>query len=179
MNQVIPKQRAKKMNKRATSLVEVLIALSIGIGILIPSVALFSTSSKVVEKGRNLSFASSLSRYIIQNMMTMKMDKIVSVPIPGLSVCDDSNENYYFGELFNFKSDNGKFKKGNIGINKDQLPELYNYLARYDFRYSIAVGEANPSDDISDIIKSVTVLITWKEFGVDKVYESHAYIIPR
>lgn len=166
-------------NKRAVTLTEVLIAIAIGMAILVPSVAVFSTSSRVVEKSRNLSFASGLARYIIQGMMTMKMNDITSISAPGVSVCDQTDKNIYFKDLFNMIEQRNDLKKGAIALTHENLPAFYGHLARYEFRYSIYVGEVSPDEVAEDIVKSVTVFISWKEFGVDKSYESHAYIIPR
>lgn len=167
------------MSKKGVSLTEILIALAVGIAILIPTTAMFSTSSKMLEKSSNLTFASGLARYIIQGMMSAPLMSIVDVPIPGISCCDDSDDNVYFRNLFNLKRDVGNLKEGRVYNTLEGNPKFFSRCAKYDFRYSISVGEASPNDVPGDIVKSVSVLITWKEFGVDKVYKAHVYIVPR
>ena len=73
----------------------------------------------------------------------------------------------------------GDLKKGKVTMSMESCPKFYTRLARYEFRYSISVCSVNTNDIDGDIMKSVTVYVTWKEFGVDKVYESHAFIVPR
>ena len=61
------------MKKKAVTLTEVLIALAVGVIILLPTTAMFSTSSRLMEKSSNLGLAAGIARYIIQAMMTMEM----------------------------------------------------------------------------------------------------------
>ena len=165
--------------KKAVTLTEVLIALSIGVVILLPTTAMFSTSSRFLEKSSNLSLASGIARYIIQAMMTMDMNEIKPIDIPGVSLCDDSSRNTYFQTLFELVEDCGSLKRGKVVMGMKTCPKFYARLAKYDFRYSISVCSVNINDVDDDVMKSVAVYVTWKEFGVDKVYESHAYICPR
>ena len=167
------------MKKKAVTLTEVLIALSIGMVVLLPTTVMFSSSSRFLEKSSNLSLASGIARYIIQGMMTMEMEEIKSIELPGVSMCDESDRNTYFRTLFDLAQDCGKLKKGIITMSMKNCPKFYARLAKYDFRYAISVGTAKIKDVDKDIMKSVTVYVTWKEFGVDKVYESHAFIVPR
>lgn len=165
--------------KKAVTLTEVLIALSIGATVLLPVTIMFSNSGRVLEKSSNLGIAAGLARYIIQGMMSMRMNEIISIPIPGVSCCDDSNDNLYLRYIFHLKENCGSLEKGLLSINHEQIPKLYSRLAKYEFRYSVTVSETSPSGEEGDLMKSVSVLISWKEFGVNKVYESHAYIVPR
>ena len=167
------------MKKKAVTLTEVLIALAVGVIILLPTTAMFSTSSRLMEKSSNLGLAAGIARYIIQAMMTMEMKEIKPIDIPGVSICDSSSKNQYFQTLFELADSCGEFQKGKVIMNKDNCPKLYARLARYEFRYSISVCSVNTNDVDDDIMKSVAVYITWKEFGVDKVYETHAFIVPR
>ena len=167
------------MKKKAVTLTEVLIALAVGVIILLPTTAMFSTSSRLMEKSSNLGLAAGIARYIIQGMMTMEMDEIKAIDAPGISMCDTSDRNTYFQTLFELKDACGSFKKGKISISMDNCPKLYARLARYEYRYWISVGFAKNKDIEDDIMKTVTVYVSWKEFGVDKIYETHAFIVPR
>ena len=167
------------MKKKAVTLTEVLIALSIGVVILLPTTAMFSTSSRMLEKSSNLSLAAGIARYIIQGMMTMEMEEIKPIDVPGVSMCDETSRNTYFQTLFELQNDCGSLKKGRVTMGMNNCPKFYSRLAKYDFRYAISVCSVNTSDIDGDIMKSVAVYVTWKEFGVDKVYETHAFIVPR
>ena len=165
--------------KKAVTLTEVLIALSIGVAILIPATAMFSTSSRLLEKSSNLSLASGLARYILQGMMTMESSEIQSIEMPGVSFCDQSEDNVYFQRLFELQTDCGDLKAGKINMGPDSAPKLYARLAKYDYRYYISAVTCNTNGVEGDIMKSVSIYVTWKEFGVDKLYETHAFIVPR
>ena len=167
------------MKKKAVTLTEVLIALAVGVIILLPTTAMFSTSSRLMEKSSNLGLAAGIARYIIQGMMTMEMEEIKPIDIPGVSICDTSEKNQYFQTLFELKDSLGDLKKGRVTMSMKNCPKFYTRLARYEFRYSISVCSVNTNDIDGDIMKSVAVYVTWKEFGVDKVYETHAFIVPR
>ena len=167
------------MKKKAVTLTEILIALAVGVMILLPTTAMFSTSSRLMEKSSNLALAAGIGRYIIQGMMTMEMSEINEIPVPGVSMCDSSDKNQYFQTLFDLKDTCGDLKKGKITMSMKNCPKLYSRLARYEYRYWISVGVAKNSDIDDDIMKTVTVYVSWKEFGVDKLYETHAFIVPR
>ena len=162
------------MKKKALTLTEVLIAISIGIVLFLPTSIMFSNSAKVMEKSSNLTFAGGLSRHIIQKMMTMRMNDIQEIDYPGISFCDDSDDNVYFKDLFDMAEDCGELKKGKISISMEKCPKLYARLARYNYRYYISIAQ------ISDpIVKNVAVCVTWEEFGEHKILKTNAYIIPR
>ena len=72
------------MKKKAVTLTEILIALAVGVMILLPTTAMFSTSSRLMEKSSNLALAAGIGRYIIQGMMTMEMSEINEIPVPGV-----------------------------------------------------------------------------------------------
>ncbi len=167
------------MKKKAVTLTEVLIALAVGVIILLPTTAMFSTSSRLMEKSSNLGLAAGIARYVIQGMMTMEMEEIKPIDVPGVSMCDSSERNTYFQTLFDLKDTCGDLKKGKVTMSMKNCPKLYARLARYEFRYSISVGVVKSKDVDDDIMKTVTVYVTWKEFGVDKLYETHAFIVPR
>ena len=165
-------------NRKAVTLTEVLIALSIAMVIFVPTTMMFSNSAKVMEKSSNLTFAAGLARFILQGMMAMDLKEIVDIKNP-ISCCDTSEDNKYLRYLFNLNSDCGNFKKGKVLIGQDSCPKLYNRLAKFDFRYSVLSVPLILSQKKQEIMSSVKVCIHWKEFGVDKIYESHAYIIQR
>lgn len=170
------------MKKKALTLTEVLIAVSIGVAIFIPTSIMYSNSSRQLEKTSNLSFASGLGRYIVQTMMTMKIDDIKDteqVSPNGISFCDSSDDNIFFNTLFNLKEQTGGLNKGYIKIGADSCPKLYNRLAKYDYRYMIkgTPVQLHGSDD--DKISSVRLSITWKEFGENKIYEYNVVIVEK
>lgn len=167
------------MGKKAVTLTEILIAMTVAMVIIIPTTSMFSTSSKMLEKASNLTFASGLSRYIIQGLMSARMNDIASTPRTEISCCDPSEDNIYFYDLFNLKNDVGSLKKGKVVNSLSSLPNFFSRCAKYDFRYSVSVATANMTSDELDVVKTVEVFISWKEFGVDKAYRSHAYIVPR
>ena len=107
------------------------------------------------------------------------MQEIKAIDVPGVSMCDSSEKNTYFQTLFDLKDTCGDLKKGKVTMSMKNCPKLYQRLARYEFRYSISVGLVQSKDIDDDIMKTVTVYVTWKEFGVDNIYETHAFIVPR
>ena len=167
------------MKKKAVTLTEVLIALAVGVIILLPTTAMFSTSSRLMEKSSNLALAAGIARYIIQGMMTMETKEIKPIETPGVSMCDSSSKNQYFQTLFELNDSVGDLKKGKVKMSMKNCPKFYTRLARYEYRYFITCGDFISKETDDDIMKSVTVYVTWKEFGVDKVYETHAFIVPR
>lgn len=167
------------MSKRAVTLAEILIAMTVAILVIIPTTSMFSTSSKMLEKASNLTFASGLARYIIQGLMSTRIKEIREIPDAGISCCDPSEDNIYFYHLFNLKNQVGDLPKGEIVNSPESLPKFFNRCAKYDYRYSMSCVPLKLSDDEYDVVFSVKVRIQWKEFGVHKSYDSHAYIVPR
>lgn len=155
--------------KKGISLTEILIAMSIALTILVPVINMFSSAGKRVQKGIIFSFAAGLARRISQHLMVMPYDEIQDVPLPGISLCDSSTDPY-FNPLLNF-SDNATGQKS---INQTDLPELFNFLALYDFRYALSVSTVSFGD--GDEIKSVAIIISWRENGKDMLYQTHVYI---
>lgn len=161
------------MNKKAVTLTEVLIAISIAIAISLPVFLMFSTSSKSLEKSSNLCFAGGLARYIIMGMMTMQLSKIENTPTEGIACYDESDKNLYFKTLFNFYNKDDDLSAGVTTMKaSNTFDKLRARFIKYDFRYHIRVAK-------KDETNSVTVGITWIEFGINKIYESHAYIVSR
>ena len=150
---------------------------------MLPTSFIFSNSTKQLEKASNRSFASSLARYIIQTMMTMKIDDIRDtdhVSEGGISFCDNSDDNIFFNTLFNnFNNKIEDFDSGYVNINSNSCRNLYNRLAKNDFRYIIKgtpVQLAGPTDDKSS---SINVGITWNESGERIRYNFYAIIVEK
>lgn len=157
------------MNKRALSLPEILIAITIAVTVLVPVTQLFSTSGQSVQKSRNFSFATGLARRISQHLMIMKYKNIIDIPLPGLSLCDAA-DNVFFSPLFNFSNDQSGVKR----ITAADMPALYAFLNQFDFKYALSIS--NVSFGTGDEIKSVAIMITWKESGKDMMYRSYVYV---
>ncbi|MBQ2594622.1 MAG: prepilin-type N-terminal cleavage/methylation domain-containing protein, partial [Candidatus Riflebacteria bacterium] len=143
------------MKRKAVTLTEVLIALAVGVIILLPTTAMFSTSSRLMEKSSNLALAAGIGRYIIQGMMTMETDEIKSIEMPGVSMCDTSSKNQYFQTLFELKDTVGDLKKGKVTMSMKNCPKFYTRLARYEYRYFIKSSDFKSNDVDDDIMKSV------------------------
>ncbi len=161
------------MKKKALTLTEILIAISIAIIIFLPASIMFSNSAKFLEKTSNLTFAGGLSRFIIQGMMASRMSEVIDIPYPGISCCDPSDDNIYFKNLFDLAEDCGDIKKGKISISAQNCPKFYQRLAKYNFRYSVSIAQTQKD------IKSVAVCITWEEFGQHKMLKTNTYVIAR
>lgn len=158
------------MNKRSgLSLTEILIAISIGLAILVPVIAMFTSSGRAVQKSTIFSFATGLSRCISQHLMVKHFDEIQEVPLPGLTLYDAPDDGI-FNPLLNFSKDETGVKR----INLKDMPKLHAFLRQYDFRYALSVS--NVSFGVGDEIKSVAILVTWQENGKDMLYQSHVYI---
>lgn len=157
------------MKKAGLSLIEIMIAIAIASTVMIPVMSMFSNSGQMIQKTRNFSFATSLARRISQHMMALPFEDVQEVPLPGIPLCDSADDPY-FNPLINFTNN----KDGQKRIKSDDLPAFYLYLNQFEFRYSLSVSNVGFGED--DEIKSVAILITWKESGKDMMYRSHAYI---
>lgn len=157
------------MKRKGLSLSEVIIALAIAVMVMVPVTSMFSSSGQQVQKSRNFSFAAALARRISQHLMIMPFDDIAEVPLPGQAIHDAADDSY-FNPLLNF-SDNQTGVKRVIAAD---MPALYNFLVMNDFKYSLSVS--NVSFGAGDEIKSVAIMITWKEAGRDMIYRTHVYV---
>lgn len=155
--------------KKGLSLTEILIAMSIAITILVPVVSMFSTAGRTVQKSIVFSFSTGLARRISQHLMVVPFDEIQEVPLPGISLCN-SSEDPFFNPLINFSTS----KTGQKSITQTDLPDFFKFLALYDFRYALSVSNVSFGD--GDEIKSVAIIITWRENGKDMLYQTHVYI---
>ena len=101
--------------------------------------------------------------------MVMKYSDIVDISLPGQPLCDAA-DNKFFSPLFNFSDDQSGAKR----INAADTPELYAFINQFDFHYSLSVS--NVSFGTGDEMKSVAIMITWKESGKDMMYRSYVYV---
>ncbi|MBU1106708.1 MAG: hypothetical protein KKB51_08595 [Candidatus Riflebacteria bacterium] len=155
------------MKKSGFSLLEIVIAISLAVTIFIPAMNMFSTAGQAVYKTRNFSFANSVARRISQRLMVMPFEDIEEVPLPGVALCD-APDGSFFGPFFNNTASSAGLRR----ITQVDMPEFYDYLERYNFRYSLSVSNVSFGD--GDEIKSVGILITWNE--TDKAMMSRLYV---
>jgi hypothetical protein len=130
---------------------------------------MFSTSGNLVQKTHNLGFAAGLARRISQHLMAMPFEDIQEIPLPGITLCDSSDDTF-FNPMFNFSDSSAGAKR----ITTEDLPTFYNYLKKFDFSYSLSVSNVSFGD--GDEIKDVGIIITWKESGKDLLYKTNVYI---
>ena len=171
-----------KIKRSATTLIEVIIAITIGVAVLIPLGTFFSQSGKQVTKAQNYILAMSLARRIIRHINLIPYTQL-KTKFPEIETLDDfhpiqigeRDNDLFFGEMYNFKDN----KKGIKHLNQNDMLDFYKFLSRYDFRYIVTSKEA-PSVGNSSFgsITTITVGIFWKENGKDYTYTSHAFAIP-
>jgi type II secretory pathway pseudopilin PulG len=157
------------MNKKALSLTEIMISIAIAAMLFVPLMTMFSSSATTVQKTRNFSFAVSLARRISQHMMAIAYKNIEEVPLPGKSVANENNDPY-FNPLLNFDDNISGVQR----ITAEDIPELYNFIKKFNFCYSISISNVCFGD--GDEIKYAVIMITWNEKGKDMIYRSHVYI---
>lgn len=155
------------MSKRALSLTEIMIALSIAVMVMVPVTSMFSSSGQQVTKSRNFTFAAGLARRISQHLMIMPFEDIAEVT--DQAICD-APDNEFFSPLLNFASDQSGIKR----IKQADLPTLHGFIDLYDFHYSLSVS--NVSFGVGDEIKSIAIMITWKDAGKDLFYRTHVFV---
>ncbi len=158
-----------KQRRSATSLVEVIIALSIASMVIVPISLVFNTSNRQTTRGHNFTFASSLARRVLQHVQQLPFKDVLDVPLPGVLIGEDPSDQF-FGAFLNLGTTHRSVKH----LTQNDMPDLYEFIKKHGFRYSISVGTVSFSAE--DNIKSVTVYITWKEMGKDYMYKSHAFI---
>ena len=163
------------ISKKATSLIEVIIAISIGITMLLPIGYFFSQTGKQVTKSQNYTIAAALARRICQYVYHMPYDSVPTINIPGKPISGDAND-YFFGEIYNNTSN----KTGIKHLTENELPALFSSLAKYNFTYIILPCEATfeYNGNYDERIKSVRVIVNWHENGKDWSYLSHVYVVP-
>ena len=155
--------------KRAITLTEILIAMSIAITVLVPVVSMFGTAGRAIQKSTIFSFATGLARRISQHLMVIPFEDIQEVSLPGIAVADGTDDPF-FNPLINFETTSAGEKK----ISAENFPELHGFLTLHDFRYSLSVS--NVSFGKGDEIKDVGILITWQENGKDMMYRTHVFV---
>ena len=157
------------MKRRALSLTEVILALAIAVMVMVPVTSMFSTSGQQVQKSRNFSFAAALARRISQHLLVMPFDEINEVPLPGVAI-HDTPDDAFFNPLMNFSDTQSGLQR----VTEVDTPVLYGFLVQNDFKYALSVS--NVSFGTGDEIKSISILITWKEAGRDMIYRTHVYV---
>lgn len=157
------------MNRRAVSFVEIIISMGILVMCMIPVMNMFGTSGRAVLKSQNLAFAIGLAHKISQHLLDTPFDSITEVPLPG-NVIADGPDDAFFNPLANFKTT----LAGALRIKKAQLPELWNFLRKFQFQYSLIVNNVNFAT--GDRMKCVGIIITWKEGGKDLLYKLYTYV---
>jgi hypothetical protein len=157
-------------NKRAaTSLLEIIIALAIACMVIVPLSMVFNTSNVQTTRGHNFTFASSLARRVLQHVQQQPFNQIQEVPLPG-ELIGGNESDLYFGPMVNL----GKSASSIKYLTESDFPNLYHFIRKYAFRYSISVGAVTFAPE--DSVKSVSVYITWKEMGKDYMYKSHVFV---
>ncbi|HOT26961.1 MAG TPA: hypothetical protein PLU72_02155 [Candidatus Ozemobacteraceae bacterium] len=157
------------MNRRALSFVEVIIAMGILAMCMLPVMTMFGSSGRAVLKSQNLAFAVGLAHRISQHLFDAPYEAIVEVPLPGNAIAGGPDDGF-FNPLLNDKTTGA----GALRITQAQLPELWMFLRKYDFRYSLIVNNVNFAT--GDQMKCVGIIITWKEGGKDLLYKLYTYV---
>lgn len=164
-----------KISKKATTLIEVIIAISIGIAMLLPIGYFFSQTGKQVSRTQNYTIAAALARRICQYVYNMPYDDVPTVNIPGKPIGGDAND-YFFGKIYNLSNNSNGIKH----LTENELPNLYSSLTKYHFSYVIIPCEATfqYNGTYDERIKSIRVIVNWRENGKDWSYLSHVYVVP-
>ena len=160
-------------SRKATSLIEIMIAISIGITMLLPIGYFFTHTGQQVSYSQNKTLAGALARRICQYVYHMPYDHVKQVPQKPIG--GDPNDPY-FGQILNTKKD----KSGIQHLTENELKDFYGLLSKHNFKYQIEIAEADLSysGDYDDRIKSVMVYISWRENGNDWTYSECVYILP-
>jgi len=130
---------------------------------ILPVMNMFGTSGRAVQKSQNLGFAVGLAHRISQHLFTKPFTEINSISLPGNSITDGPDDGF-FNPMENFTANSA----GALRVTKAQMPDLYNFLQKFDFRFSLIVN--NVSFGTGDEMKTVGVVITWKEGGQNLLY---------
>jgi len=157
------------VNRRAVSFVEVIMAMGILAMCMLPVMSMFGSTGRAVLKSQNLAFAIGLAHKISQHLLDTPYEAITEVPLPGNPIADGPDDGF-FNPLTNFKTT----AAGGLRITKAQLPELWNFLRKYEFRYYLTVNDVIFA--AGDRMKCVGIFITWKEGGKDLIYTLYTYV---
>ncbi|MDD3001495.1 MAG: hypothetical protein PHF29_07060 [Candidatus Riflebacteria bacterium] len=152
-----------------TTLVEIVIAIAIGLAAIVPISTMFSQSNRQVTKSQNFSFAAALGRRISQHTSQMPFSEIANVPLPGAAIGGTKTDRY-FGALLNPGTDKSQIKY----LDETDMPGLCSFLKKYNFKYSVSVSSVTFASD--DTVKSVAIYIMWKEGAKDFIYQTHVFI---
>lgn len=157
------------MKRRAVSFVEVIMAMGILAMCMLPVMSMFGSSGRAVLKSQNLAFAIGLAHKISQHLLDTPYEAITEVPLPGNSLADGPDDGF-FNPLTNIQPT----AAGVLRIKQAQLPELWSFLRKYEFRYSLIVNDVYYAT--GDRMKCVGIIITWKEGGKDLLYKLYTYV---
>jgi hypothetical protein len=160
------------MNQRLRhgfSFLEVVIAFAILTACFIPVMNMFSTSGRAVKKSQNLGTAVGLAHRISQFLLAIPFDEIQNVPLPGRAIAGGPSDRF-FHPVANF----GSTAAGELAISKEEMPDLYYFLNKYDFRYALVVN--NVTFGVGDEMKSVAVIVTWCEGNRNLLYKMQVYV---
>lgn len=152
-----------------TSFLEVVMALSILLTCLLPIIQLFGSTSRNAQKSQNLGLAVSLAHRISQHLYVMPYNEIQPISLPGAPIADGPSDPF-FNPVENWTP----AAAGVQMINQAQLPSLYGFLRKHEFRYALLVN--NVSFGAGDEMKSVSIIITWKEGGQDLLYKLQVHV---
>ncbi|HNV68610.1 MAG TPA: hypothetical protein PKO06_02850 [Candidatus Ozemobacteraceae bacterium] len=144
-------------------------ALSILLTCLLPIIHLFGSTSRTAQKSQNLGLAVSLAHRIAQHLYITPFNEIQNISLPGLPIADGSADS-----LFNPIENWTTSAVGELSIQASQLPSLYSFLRKYEFRYALLVN--NVSFGTGDELKSISIIITWKEGGQDLLYKLQTHV---
>jgi len=157
------------MKRRAVSFVEVIMAMGILAMCMLPVMSMFGSSGRAVLKSQNLAFAIGLAHKISQHLLDTPYEAITEVPLPGNSLADGPDDGF-FNPLTNIQST----AAGVLRIKQAQLPDLWSFLRKCEFRYSLIVNNVNFAT--GDRMKCIGIIITWQEGGKDLLYKLYTYV---
>ncbi len=144
-------------------------ALGVLITCLLPIIHLFGSTSRTAQKSQNLGLAVSLAHRIAQHLYIVPFQEIQPIPLPGAPIADGGDD-LFFNPVENWTTS----AAGAVSINQSQMPSLYYFLRKFEFRYALLVN--NVSFGVGDEMKSVSIIITWKEGGQDLLYKLQVHV---
>lgn len=167
----LPAPRAIRGNRvrHGTSFLEVVMALSILLTCLLPLIHLFGSTSRTTQKSQNLGLAVGLAHRLSQHLLAMPYDAITPVSLPGVPIADGPDDGF-FNPLENWSNSAASIQM----ITQATMPSLYAFLRKFEFRYALLVS--NVSFGSGDEMKSVMIVITWKEGGQDFLYKLQIHV---
>lgn len=155
------RHRTTWRSQQGFSLLEIVIAFSILIAVMVPMMNLFGMTGKAVNKSQNLTLAVGLAHKIAQHLHALPYDQIVDRAEQPLA---DGGADGIFNPLENRTAD----QSGNKAITAAHLPELHGFLTKHQVRYAL--------DVVGDQPKDVKIIITWVEHGKNLMYSQRVYV---